>query len=206
MEMPLGPQSWMPVGTEGWEETLDDDDQNLRLFTVARQIAPFRYNNNNDSAARVREAHRRIAEANGNMLVVTTDVGNPDDIHPIQKKPVGQRLAGLALAGTYGHDLCATPPRPTTALASGSTITISFQDTCANLATNDNQQLRGFTVVLPNGTSRDAPATIQGPTILVTASDAVAVRYGWSEVPDVNLTNSQGLPASPFEIKIDPER
>ena len=66
--------------------------------------------------------------------------------------------------------------------------------------------LKGFTVAGADKKFIDAKAEIAGDTVVVTGDQVaapVAVRYGWVNVPDVNLWNKEGLPASPF--RTDPE-
>ena len=66
--------------------------------------------------------------------------------------------------------------------------------------------LKGFTIA---GTDRKfvpASATIEGSNILVSAASVTepkAVRYGWDNVPDVNLFNQEGIPASPFRTDVE---
>ena len=66
--------------------------------------------------------------------------------------------------------------------------------------------LTGFTIAGADKVFHSARAWIRGRTVVV-ASDAVrepvAVRYGWANVPDVNLYNGAGLPASPFRTDVE---
>lgn len=67
-------------------------------------------------------------------------------------------------------------------------------------------ELKGFTIAGEDKQFVPAKAEIQGSTILVSAAGVAApkaVRYGWANVPDVNLFNQQGLPASPFRTDVD---
>jgi sialate O-acetylesterase len=66
--------------------------------------------------------------------------------------------------------------------------------------------LKGFAIAGTDKKFVDAKAEIQGDAIVVMADQVaapMAVRYGWANVPDVNLWNKDGLPASPF--RTDPE-
>jgi sialate O-acetylesterase len=138
-------------------------------------------------------------------MVVTTDLaGDARDIHPIDKAPVGQRLAHLALAETYGRsDVVGRSPRleKVEFLEDGS-VRIQFTDTGKGLQHSDPYPLSHFTIA---GKSREfvpASARIVGKdTVLVSSSlvrNPEAVRFGWHETAAPNLVNSAGLPAIPF--------
>jgi sialate O-acetylesterase len=65
--------------------------------------------------------------------------------------------------------------------------------------------LKGFTIAGEDGHFTSATATIEGDKVIVsspTVTKPVAVRYGWANVPDVNLFNKEGLPATPFRTDV----
>jgi sialate O-acetylesterase len=66
-------------------------------------------------------------------------------------------------------------------------------------------ELKGFTIAGADGQFTSATATIEGNKVIVSSPSVakpVAVRYGWSNVPDVNLFNKEGLPATPFRTDV----
>lgn len=133
-------------------------------------------------------------------MVVTTDVGDADDIHPTRKEPVGARLALAARALAYGESLVYSGPRFKASKIEGTKVVLSFEHVGAGLAAKDGP-LRGFTISSDGKKFVPADAVIIGETVEVSAASVaspVAVRYGWANVPDVNLFNSADLPASPF--------
>ena len=80
-------------------------------------------------------------------------------------------------------------------------IILRFTHVGKGLSSNDSTPLRGFTIAGDDGEFKPALAIIKGKHIVVSNDDIsypVAVRYGWSNSPDVNLFNLDGLPASPF--------
>ena len=91
------------------------------------------------------------------------------------------------------------------AKTTGGTITVSFNHTGQGLVAKDGP-LKGFTIAGPGEVFVPARAEIVGTTVVVSSpqvTNPVAVRCGWANVPDVNLYNGAGLPASPF--RTDPE-
>jgi sialate O-acetylesterase len=164
------------------------------------QIAPFK-----GQPAEIREAQfLSLASVKNSAMAVTTDVGNANDIHPNQKEPVGQRLALAARALAYGEKIEYSGPLYDSMKASGGKITLSFRHTGGGLLAKDGA-LKGFTIAGKDQKFVPAKAEIQGDTVVVSAegvTDPEAVRYGWDNVPDVNLFNKEGLPASPFRTDV----
>ncbi len=152
-----------------------------------------------------REAQERIWQNTPRTaMVVTTDVGDATNIHPIRKRPVGERLALAAFALTYNQ-----PNQPSGEYSGpifdsiaivGDRAVISFTHVGEGLMVK-GESLKGFTIAGEDEKFVPAHAVIEGSTVVVTSdgvSKPVAVRYGWAAVPDVNLYNQEGLPASPF--------
>lgn len=133
-------------------------------------------------------------------MAVITDVGDPKDIHPRKKAPVGARLARAARAIAYGEKIEYSGPLYDTMTVRDGKAVLSFKHVGKGLEAKGGA-LRGFTIAGEDRKFHNAQAEIQGETVLVW-SDAVtqpaAVRYGWANCPVVNLWNKDGLPASPF--------
>ena len=150
----------------------------------------------------VREAQRITTQTTQNTaMAVTVDIGHPTDIHPKQKQPIGQRLALAARALAYGEEVEYSGPAYDALRVLGNKATLSFKHLGGGLVAKDGE-LKGFEISGEDGKFVPAKAMIEGDTIVV-ASEAVAapkaVRYGWTNVPDINLYNRAGLPASPFQ-------
>ena len=132
-------------------------------------------------------------------MAVITDYGNAENIHPRDKEPVGARLALAARALAYGEKIEYSGPVFDTVKFEGPRAILSFQHCGAGLIAKGDG-LKGFTI---SGNTNFVPATatINGQHVIVTSDQVaqpVAVRYGWENVPDVNLFNKDGLPATPF--------
>jgi sialate O-acetylesterase len=148
-----------------------------------------------------REAQLQIWQRTPNSaMVVTADVGDAKDVHPTRKQPVGERLALAARALSYGESVEFAGPVFKSVSISGSRAVVSFEHVGQGLRVRGDT-LRGFTIAGKDGRFVDAQAQIEGSTVVVSSpqvSDPVAVRYGWAFVPDSNLFNDAGLPATPF--------
>ena len=165
------------------------------------QIAPF-----NGQPPEIREAQfLTLAKSPNTAMAVTTDVGNATNIHPTQKEPVGQRLALAARALAYGEKIEFSGPLYQSMKVQGDQVSISFTHTGGGLVAKDGD-LKGFTIAGADGAFVPAKAEIKGSNVIVSAAGVTApkaVRYGWANVPDVNLINKEGLPASPFRSDVD---
>jgi sialate O-acetylesterase len=163
------------------------------------QISSFK-SNGSEGWAELREQQLKTLELRNTAMAVTIDIGNPDDVHPKDKLDVGQRLALAARALAYGEDVSYSGPMFRQATPEGSAIRVWFDHHAKGLVAKDGD-LTGFEVAGMDGKFVPATAKIDGNTVVVT-SDTVTeprfVRYGWANVPQCNLFNGAGLPASPF--------
>ena len=164
------------------------------------QIAPF-----NGQPPEIREAQfLTLAKSKNTAMAVITDYGDAKDIHPKQKEPVGNRLSLAARALAYGEKIVYSGPLYKEMKVAGSEVAISFDHTGGGLVAKDGD-LKGFTIAGADGKFVPAKAVIKGDAVVVSAEgviDPKAVRYGWINVPDVNLFNKDGLPASPFRTDV----
>ena len=135
-------------------------------------------------------------------MVTTIDVGEADDIHPRDKKPVGERLARFARAHTYGADIVYQGPIYETIKVVDDSVVLSFGQAGGGLVASDNGPLKYFEIAGEDRKFVAAQASIDGSTVVVKAAGVtapVAVRYAWSNNPEApNFFNAEGLPASPF--------
>jgi sialate O-acetylesterase len=166
----------------------------LPFFFV--QLAPYR-----DTHPAFREAQYRIWQKTPRTaMIVTTDVGNPENIHPTRKQPVGARLALAARALSYGEQVEYSGPVFENLKIEGNRAVISFTHLGQGLLAQGDS-LKGFTMADTGGKFIPASAVIEGSTVVVTSekiTKPAAVRFGWAMVPDGNLFNREGLPAVPF--------
>ena len=138
-------------------------------------------------------------------MAVTIDCGDAGDIHPAHKQPVGARLALAARAIAYGEAVEYSGPVFSTMSVEGNEAILRFSHLGGGLLA-ENGALKGFTVAGADKIFHPAKAEIRGGTVAVSAEGVTqpgAVRYGWANVPEGNLFNRAGLPASPFRTDGD---
>ncbi len=195
-----------PAMIRDWREAWGQGD--FPFYFV--QIAPFGYA---DSIAshELREAQRLTLAAVPNTgMAVTLDIGNPRDIHPRKKQPVGERLARWARADVYGeHDLVVSGPLYRSLDVEDAhensthfrAIRLHFDHSGSGLATRDGASPSHFVIAGRDRQFHPASARIEEHTVLVWSDQVpapVAVRYAWSNAAEPNLMNREGLPASSF--------
>ena len=152
----------------------------------------------------LRESQRLVAaRVSNSAMAVTIDIGDPDDLHPADKKPVADRLALLARAEVYGEDVIAHGPLIESAKKIGDgRLRLTFRSTKSAL--QRKATLGGFEVAGRDGKFMPAQASIDGEHVIVWRDgiESHHVRYAWAPdpFPTANLYNRQGLPASPFSI------
>lgn len=153
--------------------------------------------------AMLRESQSRALSLPATAQAVAIDIGDPHDIHPLNKQEVGRRLALAARHVAYGESLVFSGPVYRAAKFEGRSVRIEFDMQGSTLAARGGgRTVHGFAVAGDDRRFHPARAEIAGDAIVVT-SDAVAqpraVRYAWSDDPQqANLVNREGLPASPF--------
>jgi sialate O-acetylesterase len=186
-----------PAMIAGWRSAWGEGDFPF-LFV---QIAPYR-----DMTPEIREAQLLTWQhTRDTAMAVTVDCGDAEDIHPAHKQPVGARLALAARAVAYGEKLEYSGPIYDSVKFKGPKAVLSFTHVDGGLVAKDGA-LKGFTIAGADKVFHPATAEIHGKTVVVTAESVphpTAVRYGWANVPEVNLFNRVGLPASPFRTDTD---
>lgn len=174
-------------------------------FVQLASFLPLEKNSLNGSRwAELRDAQRKALKLPGTGMVVATDIGNADDIHPTNKQAVGSRLALHAMKNEYGSTkLVASGPIYQSMQVQNSQIEIAFSEIGSGLvASGEGAMLRGFTIADDSQQFFTAQASIHGNKVIVSNKNIThpkAVRYGWVDNPEEsNLFNLDGLPASPF--------
>ena len=165
------------------------------LFT---QISSFTSTQEEDWPA-IREAQRKTLAVRKTAMAVTIDIGNPDDVHPKNKRDVGHRLALAARAIAYREPIEYSGPVFRQVSNEPHALRVWFDH--ADRLVARGGELRAFEIAGDDGKFVPAQARIDGATVVVSSpavSAPLAVRYGWANSPDCNLFNGQDLPASPF--------
>jgi sialate O-acetylesterase len=173
-------------------------------FVQLSSFGKFQNSNQGSAWAELREAQSMALDLPKTGMAVTTDIGNPDNVHPRNKEDVGKRLAANALANTYQLplDVFCGPTFQSVEFKSSQAV-IVFNNVGKGWQIKDQYgYIKGFEIAGANHIFYYAQASIEGNNIVVKSDkvpDPKAVRYGWTDAPiDANLFNLDGFPASPF--------
>jgi sialate O-acetylesterase len=154
----------------------------------------------NPIRAQFRDAQKKALEIAQTGMVVAVDLGEVDEAKTRNKEEVGKRLSLWALARVYGKDLVYSGPFYDSMAIEIDKIRIRFKNVGGGLKVNGTK-LNGFKMSGDFRIFVDADAVVDGDTVVVSSKEVhwpAAVRYAWADNPDCNLTNQEGLPASPF--------
>lgn len=173
------------------------------------QIAGYAYRRNpypeipwKSPSAELREAQLMTLSLKNTGMAVTTDISNALDIHPKNKQDVGKRLALSALKVAYKKNIVHSGPVYKSMRKRDGGIELRFDSVGKGLEAMGGDMLKDFVIAGDDMNFKKANAKITGKsTVLVSSpsvTDPAAVRFGWQDVPEGNLFNSAGLPASPF--------
>jgi len=150
-----------------------------------------------------RDVQRRLSHSvTHSGMVVTSDLGDSLNVHPIRKREVGERFAQLVLNDTYKQTLECCGPEVRGFIQKGKQISIQF-DHAVQLKTSDHAAVRELEIAGQDGIFTTVNAVIKGNEILIQTEikDIQKIRYGWKPFSRGNLVNESGLPASTFTIE-----
>lgn len=146
-------------------------------------------------------------------MAVCTDHGLKDNVHPTNKKIVGERLAQWALYNDYDKSVVPSGPLPLKAVYANGQLKIYFQYASGGLKTTDGKALRSFSLDGVNPVaakiSAEKSATLAAGSgkedftvVIESATMPENVYYDWEPFTDGNLINTAGLPASTFKLEV----
>ena len=194
-----------PLMINDWRKRWAQGDFPFYFVQLATYFADAGGNKNSGNEwAELREAQTMTLSLPNTGMAVTTDIGNPKDIHPTNKQEVGRRLALQALQQTYGQStLVASGPVLDKAVFESNRSILHFNHTGSGLTTTDKYgYLYEFELAGSDGQWHFARAWIEGNTVVVQSEkvpNPVAARYNWTDNAEAgNLFNKEGLPAAPF--------
>jgi len=161
-------------------------------------------NSNNGSMwAELREAQTQTLQLPNTGMCVTTDIGDPLDVHPKNKQDVGKRLAAIALNKTYKKNIVYSGPTFKSMEIDGNKIIASFENLGSGLSTPDKYgYVKGFEIAGDDQIFYYAKAKIVDDKVVIyneNVKNPVAIHFGWADdASDNNLYNKEGFPAVPF--------
>lgn len=188
-----------PVLVESWRKAWKNDA--LPFYYV--QLSSME--TGRETWGHFRDSQRRsLSVIPHSGMAVSSDFGNRTDVHPIDKKPVGERLARWALADTYNFDIVKSGPLFKKATFVEGKAIVTFTD-AAGLKTSDGKAVKLVEIAGSDKIYYPANARIVGNTLEITSDDVphpAYVRYGWTSFSEGNLVNETGLPTSTFSSEI----
>ncbi|MGE0018381.1 MAG: sialate O-acetylesterase [Draconibacterium sp.] len=154
----------------------------------------------------LRNEQLKILTVPNTSLIVTLGLGEWNDIHPMRKKEVSERLLLAAMKNVYGEkNRVASGPIYKSMKVKGNKIEISFTECGSGLKTADGKEPKYFAIAGTDQKFVWAKAEIRKNKVIVWSEkvqNPVVVRYAWADNPEgANLCNKEGLPASPFTTK-----
>ena len=196
-----------PAMAADWRAGFSGGDFPIYLVQLAAFLGTNEKPVESDWAA-MRWSMMQIGETLKNSgTAVAIDIGDHHDIHPKDKKTVGERLARLALVRTYGDtSLVEAGPIPEAATLKDGAVEISFRF-AEGLKTSDGEAVSGFQLSVDGDTFVWADAVIDGSVVRVTLPEGTEgtpkkVRFAWDHYPVCNLVNGADLPCGPFEFDV----
>ena len=182
---------------EGWRKAFDDPDMPFYFMQLAGFLQPVVVQPDSRWAL-LRHAQSKALELPNTAMATAVDIGNPVDIHPVNKAEVARRLAIIALDRVYGMKQICEAPACTSVVNDGKSVTLAFSGpvkAVGGVATGfiigdrTGKWVSGCSKMIDDRTIR-----ISSPLI----DDPVAVRYDWADYPGGNLYGANNLPVLPF--------
>ncbi|WP_127132773.1 sialate O-acetylesterase [Pseudoflavitalea rhizosphaerae] len=169
------------------------------LYVQLPGFMDYNYLPSESNWALIREAQLKTLSVPRTGMAVAIDLGEWNDIHPDNKKDVGERLALQALHLAYGENITSSGPLFQSYKTEGNKLIIQFSQ---ELSTTDGEAPAEFAIAGSDKKFLWAKTKIKG-NILIAWNDEISqprfVRYAWADNPvNPNLINKEGLPASPF--------
>ena len=179
------------------------------FFVQLPNYMEVQYSPSESHWAELREAQRQTLSVPNTAMAVTIDLGEWNDIHPLNKKDVGERLALAAERLAYGESgVVWSGPTLRSATRNGENVVLLFDNCGTGLVARGNTELRQFAVAGADKHYVWAKARIEGNKVIISNPDVAQplyIRYAWADNPEVaNLYNAEGLPASPFMATVVP--
>lgn len=193
----------LPALVQDWRSRWRQGD--LPFFGV--QLANFMevdYLPSESQWAVLREGQLKLLSVPHTALAVTIDLGEWNDIHPLNKKDIGYRLSLAAQKVAYGdQNVVYSGPILASATPENGKIRLRFDQVGSGIVAKDGEELRWFAVAGADKKFVWAQARIEGKNEIIVWNDDLPaplyVRYAWADNPEnVNFYNKEGLPASPF--------
>jgi sialate O-acetylesterase len=190
----------LPAMIQDWRQLWQAPELPFYFVQIAN-YGPLSEEAEESASAEVRESQFLARSVPHTGMACTIDIGDPEDIHPLNKRDVGERLARHALKHQYGQaHWVVDGPIYRQHIRKGSKLWLTFEH-AEGLHTTDGQPPLAFDIATEDGPFRRAKAMLKNGQVILWHPEIkrpAHVRYAWGEAPEVNLFNGEGLPAYPF--------
>jgi sialate O-acetylesterase len=191
----------LPALVRTWRESWHRNDLPFLLVQLPNYMEPSETPSESNWAL-AREVQAKVLNLPNTGMAVAIDLGEWNDIHPLNKKDVAKRLTLAAYKVAYNENLVYSGPNYKSMEIKDNKIILTFTNTGSGLISKGSKELRYFAISGADKKFVWAKAEIKGDKIIVwdeSIKNPVAVRYAWANNPEgANLYNKEGLPASPF--------
>lgn len=194
---------YLPALIRDWRAKWNEGDIPF-IYAQLPGFMEVEYSPSESNWAQLRQSQLETLSVPNTGMAVTIDAGEWNDIHPLNKKDVGERMAVWAEHMVYGSaETDYSGPVYQSYTIDGNKIILSFSHIGTGLMVKGGGELYYFSIAGPDKKYVWAHAKIDGDKVIVWNDELrnpVAVRYAWANNPEgANLYNKKGLPASPFE-------
>ena len=173
------------------------------------QLAPFEYWSEEGRTLFpiIREKQEHVSEVVSDVWMASImDVGMKKDIHPKQKRPVGERLALLAEGHVYEEEILCDPPACILAQKNGKKVILTFSNAGEGLYIKGDF-LQEMELFIDEKKKNDYKVSIKKNQLELDMPEIekekkIEIRFAKKDYCEVNLFNSIGLPVKPFEQEI----
>ena len=201
-DKPIEYRRLFPAVIRDWRNNWGEGDFPF-LFVQLPNFMEMQNQPTESNWALIREAQLKTLSQVNTGMAVTIDIGEWNDIHPLDKKDVGKRLALSAQKVAYGDETVAySGPIYKSMNIDGNKIILTFTNIGSGLIAKGGGELKYFAIAGADKHFVWAKAKIENNKVVVwndEIANPVAVRYAWANNPEgANLFNKEGLPASPF--------
>jgi sialate O-acetylesterase len=201
-DRPLEYDSLFPAMITNWRDKWNQGDFPFIYVQLHNFMESYGYPTESNWAL-TRDAQLHALSLPNTAMAVAIDLGEWNDIHPLNKKDVAKRLALAAQKTAYNQqNIVSSGPIYQSMRIENDSIIITFSDIGNGLIIKGGGELKYFAIAEHDRKFVWANAKISGDKVIVWSEKVkmpVAARYAWADNPDgANLYNSEGLPASPF--------
>ncbi|THH36535.1 sialate O-acetylesterase [Neolewinella litorea] len=206
---PEGYAHTFPALISDWRDQWNDPDLPFLFVQLTNFMDPTP-RPTESNWAQLRQAQLEALALPHTGMAMAIDVGEWNDIHPLDKESVGHRLALAARRVAYGDTESPISPYPTETTFAPGEVRITLAGTDQLTVKNGDDRPRYFEISGDGDRFVRASARLEGNTVIVSSPEVpqpVAVRYAWADNPTgANLYSAEGLPVSPFEVRKEEQR